>query len=103
MATVEAVRTEKIEELLLAWMHPVLKHSGFSQRFRFLLLKQNLRLEITCQPSAATSGFNNNNPRKGVKRATQRTGNRNREHLHHKWMIGADDGTSIGDSKKPPP
>jgi hypothetical protein len=25
-----AVRAEKIEELLLAWMHPVLKHSGFS-------------------------------------------------------------------------
>jgi hypothetical protein len=31
--------------------------AGFSQRFRFLLLKQNLRLEITCQPSAATSGL----------------------------------------------
>ena len=34
-------RTEKIEELLLAWMHPGLEHSGFSQRFRFLFLKQN--------------------------------------------------------------
>jgi hypothetical protein len=53
-----AVRTEKIEELLLAWMHPVLKHSGFSQHLRFLLLKKKLCLEITCQPSAAISGFN---------------------------------------------
>ena len=38
----KAVRTEKIEDLLLAWMQPVLKHSGFSQRPKFLLLKQNL-------------------------------------------------------------
>jgi hypothetical protein len=58
------VRTEKIEELLLAWMHPVLQHRSFSLRFRFLLLKQNLLLEITCPPSPAISGFSNNNPRK---------------------------------------
>jgi len=32
-------------------MQPVLKHSGFSQLLRFLLLKQNLWLEITCQPN----------------------------------------------------
>ncbi len=38
----KAVRTEKIEDRLLAWMHLVLKHSGFSQHLRFLLLKQNL-------------------------------------------------------------
>jgi hypothetical protein len=30
----------KLEELLLAWMHPGLEHSGNSQRIRFLFLKE---------------------------------------------------------------
>jgi hypothetical protein len=62
------VSTEEIEELLLAWMHPVLEHNGYPMRFRFLFLKQKLRLEITCQPSAAISGFNDKMPKKTAKR-----------------------------------
>ncbi len=55
---------------------------------------------MTCQPSAAISGFNTPGQYSTkVWRTTQRTGNRNREHLRHNWMIGADDGTSVGDSK----
>ena len=42
-----AVRTEKIEELLLAWMQPGLEHS---QLFRFLGLEQNPRYVFSCRP-----------------------------------------------------
>jgi hypothetical protein len=45
-----AVCTEKIEELLLAWMQPGLEHSGFSQLFRFLGLEQNPRYVFACRP-----------------------------------------------------
>ena len=58
----------------LDWMHPVLRleHCGSSLVVRFLFLKYQLRLEITCQPSAAVRGFNNSMPRK----TTQHTSNR---------------------------
>ena len=50
-----AVRTEKIEELLLAWMHPGLEHSGNSQRIRFLFLKRTLDWKL---PLTTTSIWN---------------------------------------------
>ncbi len=49
------VRTEEIEELLLARMHPVLEHSSFCIVFRIRLLEQNLGLVIAYQPRAAVS------------------------------------------------
>ncbi len=61
-----AVRTEKIEELLLAWMKQGLEHSGFSQLFRFLGLKQNSQYVFSCRPKAPSgaliSSFNDNMP-----------------------------------------
>jgi hypothetical protein len=51
------VRTEEIEELLLARMHPVLEHSSFCIVSRIRLLEQleNLGLVIACQPRAVVS------------------------------------------------
>ena len=42
--------TEKIEELLLAWMHPVLEHRSFSLDVRIRVLKENLGFVIAYQP-----------------------------------------------------
>ena len=50
------VRTEEIEELLLARMRPVLEHSSFCVCFRIEPLEQNLGLVIACQPRAAVRG-----------------------------------------------
>ena len=50
-------RTEKIVELSLSWMRPGLEHRGFSQPYRFLSFNQDLRLEITCHPSAVIRGL----------------------------------------------
>jgi hypothetical protein len=54
------VRTEKIEELLLAQMHPVLEHIGFCLVVRIRLLEQNRGFVIAYQPRAAVrgTGFN---------------------------------------------
>jgi hypothetical protein len=41
-------RTKQLEELLLAWMRTVLKHSTFSLRLRILVHEQNFGLEIAC-------------------------------------------------------
>ena len=65
------MRTEKIEELLLALMHPVLENRSFSVVIRIRFLKQNLGFVIAYQPSTAVRGFNNNLPRE----TTQRTSN----------------------------
>jgi hypothetical protein len=46
-------RTEQFEELLLAWMRTVLKHSSFSLRLRILVLEQKNGLEIACRKFAA--------------------------------------------------
>jgi hypothetical protein len=51
-----AVPTKQIEELLLAWMHPGLEHSGNSQRIRFLFLKRTLDWKLQHTP---TSGCTN--------------------------------------------
>ena len=45
-------RTEKFEELLLAWMRTVLEHGSLSLRLGILVLEQNFRLEITCSQNA---------------------------------------------------
>jgi hypothetical protein len=87
-------RTEKIEQLFLAWVQLGLEHSTFSQLFRILFLEQDL---ITCQPSAVIRVFHDNMPRKQKK--TQRIYIRLRSHLHHNRMTHADDGTTIGDSE----
>ena len=39
-----AVRTEKIEELLLAWLHQVLKHTGFSHLSRTSRLQSRKKM-----------------------------------------------------------
>ena len=52
------VLTEKIEELLLAWMHPVLEHRSFSLDVRIRVLKENLGFVIAYQPRAAVRGHN---------------------------------------------
>ena len=63
--------TEKIEELLLARMHPVLEHRSFSLVVRFRFLKQNLGFVIAYQPRAAVRGFYDKN----LRETTQRTSN----------------------------
>ena len=63
------MRTEKIEELLLAQMHPVLEHSSFCLGIRICLLEQNLGFVIAYQLRTAVRGFNDNMPRE----TTQRT------------------------------
>jgi hypothetical protein len=50
------VSTEKIEELLLAQMHPVLEHNSFCLDVRIRLLEQNRGLEFAYQPCAAVRG-----------------------------------------------
>ena len=55
------VLTEKIEELLLAWMHPVLEHRSFSLDVRIRVLKENLGFVIAYQPRAAVRGFYDKN------------------------------------------
>ena len=87
--------TEKIEELLLARMHPVLEHRSFSLVVRFRFLKQNLGFVIAYQPRAAVRVFYDKIPRE----TTQRTSNWLLEHLPHHRMIGADDGSSIFDAE----
>jgi hypothetical protein len=58
----ENVRTEEIQELFPARMHPILEHCSFSLGFRIRLLEQNLGLVIAYQPRAAVRGpgFNDN-------------------------------------------
>ena len=85
------VLTEKIEELLLAWMHPVLEHRSFSLDVRIRVLKENLGFVIAYQPRAAVRGFYDKN----LRETTQRTSNRLLEHLPHHRMISVDDGSSI--------
>ena len=63
------VRTQKIEELLLARMHPVLEHRSFSVVGRIRFLEQNLGFVIAYQLRTAVRGFNDNMPRE----TTQRT------------------------------
>ena len=70
-------RTEKIEELLLARMHPVLEHSSFSVVVWFRFFEPNLGLEIACQPRAAVRDW------LMWVRTSQHTCNRLREHLPH--------------------
>jgi hypothetical protein len=48
-------RTERFEELLLAWMRAGPEQSSFSIRLWFLVLEQklqNFKIEIACQPAA---------------------------------------------------
>jgi hypothetical protein len=59
------VHTEKIQELLLAQMHPVLEHSSFSLNVTIRLLEQNLGIVIAYQPRAAVKRFNDNMPFSG--------------------------------------
>ncbi len=49
------MRTEEIEELLLAQMHPVLEHCSFCLGVRIRLLEQNIGLVIAYKPRAAVS------------------------------------------------
>ena len=88
-------RKFKIEEFLLARMHPVLEHRSFSE-LSIRLLEQNLGLVIAYQPLAAVSFYVGSLFTLEV-RTAKRTCNRLREHLQHRRMIRADDGTSISD------
>ena len=89
------MRTEKIEELLLARMHPALEHRSFSVVVRICFLEQNLGFVIAYQLRTAVRGFNDNMPRE----TTQRTSNWLLEHLPHHRAIGADDGTNCDSCK----
>ena len=56
------VPTQKIKELLLARMHPVLEHRSFSVVVRISFLEQNLGFVIAYQLRTAVRGFDNNLP-----------------------------------------
>ena len=89
------VLTKKIEELLLAWMHPVLEHSSFSVVARIRFLEQTLGFVIAYQLRTAVRGFKDNMSRE----TTQHTSNWLFEHLPHHRTIGADDGTNCDSCK----
>jgi hypothetical protein len=55
---------EKVEELLLAWMYPVLEHRSYSLLVRIQFLEQMLRLEITYHPSRSDQESQRQNTKK---------------------------------------
>ena len=92
------MHTEKIEELWLARMHPVLEHRSFSVVVRICFLEQNLGFVIAYQLRTAVRGFKDNMPRETTV-TTQHTSNWLLELLPHHRTIGADDGTNCDSCK----